>query len=125
MTLDRVSAAIVKYRRTSVPYPDEAAMRESFSEVFAALGDLESDDMGLLVDVRSAQGRNDDAFEAAHAPLRERMFKSFSLVAMVVSSVVGKLQVTRYMRVLNVRGDVFFDPVEAEQWLEQALANES
>jgi hypothetical protein len=122
MTLDQVSPSILLYRRTSEAYPDEAALRESFAALFVALDRLATSEMGLLLDVRAAQGRNDDAFEAAHAPVRVRMLTAFDAVAMVVGTVVGKLQVTRFLRELGVQGKVFTDLAEAEAWLVQVLA---
>lgn len=125
MTLEQPSEGVLVYRRTPLPYPDEAALRDSFKALFSVLDTMHTQEMGLVVDVRAAQGRNDDAFEAAHAPVRERLFTSFRAVALVVGTVVGKLQVSRFLRGVAVDSHVFFDEGEAEAWLEATLAGPS
>lgn len=61
----------------------------------------------LLVDVRAAMGRNDEDFERAFAPFRQRLCSGWLEMVLVVSSVPGMLQVQRYAREDAARVSVF------------------
>jgi hypothetical protein len=76
----------------------------------------------LLVDVSAAVGRNDEQFEQAFAPFRRRLCSGWLELALVVSSLPGKLQVQRYAREDEVRVPVFEQREEALTALRQALS---
>ncbi|HTQ02560.1 MAG TPA: hypothetical protein VMI54_01845 [Polyangiaceae bacterium] len=61
----------------------------------------------LLIDVSAAVGRNDENFERAFAPFRQRLSSDWLEMALVVSTVPGKLQVQRYAKEDAARVSVF------------------
>jgi len=75
----------------------------------------------LLVDVSAASGRNDESFEQAFAPFRQRLGADWLEMALVVSSVPGKLQVQRYAREDDARVGVFDDREAALTALRRAV----
>jgi len=77
----------------------------------------------LLVDVSAAVGRNDEAFEQAFAPFRQRLCSDWLEVALVVSSLPGKLQVQRYAREDDARVTPFDNREAALAALRHVLAS--
>jgi hypothetical protein len=75
----------------------------------------------LLVDVREASGRNDEQFEHAFAPFRQRLCSDWLEVALVVSTVPGKFQVQRYAREDAARVSVFDEREAALAALRRAV----
>jgi hypothetical protein len=78
----------------------------------------------LLIDMRRAQGRNDDAFEQAVAKHRAATVHGFSGVAVLVQSLHGQLQVQRHVRedkLGEVR--VFDSEPQALEWLEDCATS--
>ncbi|RMG95787.1 MAG: hypothetical protein D6705_12845 [Deltaproteobacteria bacterium] len=66
---------------------------------------------GLLVDLRSAPGRNDDPYERAVAPHRKALLTRAERVAVLVGTPIGALQVQRHMREDGVDALVGHDEV--------------
>jgi hypothetical protein len=79
----------------------------------------------LIVDVSAAVGRNDEAFEKAFAPFRQRLSAGWLGVALVVSSGPGRLQVQRYAREDDARVMTFDNREAAVLAMRQALATPS
>jgi len=61
-----------------------------------ALAAIDRGQSCLLVDVTVAPGRNDEEFEKAFAPFRQRLSAGWVAMALVVSTLPGRLQVQRY-----------------------------
>ena len=75
----------------------------------------------LLVDVSAAIGRNDENFERAFAPFRQRLCAGWLEMALVVSTLPGKLQVQRYAREDDARVGAFDNREAALTALRSAL----
>ncbi len=109
---------LVRYARTGKPYADIADMSASHEKMAAALPPFFPAGLKLLIDVRAAPPRNDDAFESVVTRLLETFIKRFSAHAFMVKSAVGRLQTQRLAR---SRGDtnpsVFDDEQEALRYL--------
>jgi hypothetical protein len=61
--------------------PASAGVQEVWGGVEPAVSGLKRSAHGLLVDVRSARGRNDPEFENAFEPLRKRLTQGWRRVA--------------------------------------------
>lgn len=83
--------------RSSVAYPDIAALMWSFEGVIAALDRAGRSGRVMLFDTRAARGRNDPEFESAMAALRPRIERQFVRVGVLVASAVGALQMRRWV----------------------------
>lgn len=64
----------------------------------AAIDGIDAQACGLLFDVRAVVGRNDDAFEAASLSARRRFIARFGRTAVLVRTLVGRLQGERLAR---------------------------
>lgn len=53
---------------------------------------------GLVIDLRNAPGRNDEAFETAIGSVRPRLFTAMRSVAVIVQTETGRLHVKRHMQ---------------------------
>ena len=72
-----------------------------------ALGTANRRKSCLLIDVSAAVGRNDESFEKAFAPVRQRLCSDWLETALVVATLPGTLQVQRYAREDEARVTVF------------------
>jgi hypothetical protein len=110
---------LVRVTRTSAPITDLAQIEQAWGAVNRAMVPLHRPRHSLLIDMRSAQGRNDDAFERAVAPHRASTVSGFRRVAVLVRSLPGQLQVQRHMREDDL-GEVrvFASEALALDWLE-------
>jgi cytochrome b involved in lipid metabolism len=84
-------------RRTPVPWPSLATLAEEADALLAALP-ASQPELGLLVDMRQAPGRNDPAFEQAMAGLRHGLCSFFARTAVLLESGVGELAAARLER---------------------------
>jgi len=90
-----------------------------------ALAKLDRKRFGMIVDVRQTVGRNDEDFEKAFAPFRQRLSIGWCAMALLVASLPGKLQVQRYAREDGVRVSTFDDWDTALAWVRSALRTQS
>lgn len=88
---------VVFLRRTPVPVTSTQELVDQNDRVIAKL-QPKYKSWGVIVDVRLAPARNDDAFERAMRALRQELAQRFSRISVLVSSAVGKLQVSRIDR---------------------------
>lgn len=102
--------------RTAARYEQIEDIATAFNGVAQLL--REHGCIGQVTDLRQAQGRNDEAFEAAMAVHRQKLFKVLPRNAVVVRTVIGKLQVERHMVQDGVDARVFVDLDEAIAALE-------
>jgi hypothetical protein len=72
----------------------------------------------LLNDQRLAPGRNDPEFEQALVRLRNRLYPLFRKRAVLVQSMVGKLQLTRLSKADGLTRLVSQDEAEIFRYLE-------
>ncbi len=126
-TLYRSSFGVLTYQpalarltlvRTSEPLDPETFGAE-VDALVAAIAGIDVASCGLLFDVRAVVGRNDDAFETASLAARRRFIALFGRTAVLVKSVVGRLQGERFAREdkSGPRLLVTRDPEEAARFL--------
>jgi hypothetical protein len=107
---------VYRMTRTNAPYTTVEIAEAEFGAMiswFDRLDIVES----LLIDLRLATGRNDDAFEAAIKPRRRTLFRRFVHLGFLCASWTGKLQLERFSREDRIPSTVFLDEDEAMQWL--------
>lgn len=85
----------VSFTRTGETLISAVDARGTLSGVLRALAGIDTSKMGLVVDVRSVSGRNDDAFEQGVMPAFRALTGRFARVAVLVTSRAGALQVGR------------------------------
>src|SRR6185369_13305840 len=105
----RTESALVKIRRTTAPFATIDEMRKEFNALCRALDAVGRSSFNLFVDTRDAPSRNDPEFEAAFAPLRQRMLASFRRVAVLARTPIGKLQIERHSRTDHIEAHAFTD----------------
>jgi len=88
-----------------------------------ALATVERRRSCLLVDVSATAGRNEEDFERAFAPYRQRLCADWLQVALVVSTLPGTLQVQRYAREDGARVMTFDQHDAALAALRRTLAS--
>lgn len=110
---------IVRYVRSAEPFESIDDATRMFDEVVRANGGVARRGLTLLSDVRLAPGRNDEAFEGAVATRRSELFGGFRKRAVLVRTVVGKLQVQRLNRASVTAAEVFDDEAAAIAYLSE------
>ncbi|AKT39876.1 hypothetical protein [Chondromyces crocatus] len=111
-----LSRSLVRLTRNAVPYRTIEELDGEIAVIGTVLDGVKGQ-WRLLVDLRSVPLRNDPAFEAASARLRDRMFRHASRIALVVKTAVGALQVKRHVREDHVDAEVFDDERLAMNYL--------
>lgn len=89
---------LVRYARTREPYPTLEAMRASHDAVAAAVAWLPRQTLRLLVDLRDAPPRNDEAFEKQASRSLGNFLPAFRAHAVLMRTAVGRLQAQRMSR---------------------------
>jgi len=109
---------LVRVLRTSAPLDSLEQIDEAWGSVSRVLTQLDKSSHVLLIDMRSARGRNDDEFERRVAPYRAATVQGFPRVAVLVKSLPGQLQVQRHVREDGL-GEVhiFVSEEDALDWL--------
>jgi hypothetical protein len=110
---------LVRIVRTGEAMPkDPGAVQRVFTELAEPLRKFAG--QCALIDLRAGPpGRNDDEFERATRSIQPELARTFSRVAVLVRSAVGKLQVKRISRGTS---EVFLDEQEALRFLAQGPA---
>lgn len=118
---------MVVLRRSDLRVPSLDAQERSLDSICEALRlHLPTKAGGLLVDMRDAPPRNDDAFESTVRRFRTEIHAHFVRVAVVVRTIAGKLQVNRLDREQHLdtaTHAVFDDEDEARAFLSRARAS--
>jgi hypothetical protein len=112
--------ALVRVTRSATPITELHEIDEAWGAVVEALARLDKTQERLLIDMRLAVGRNDDAYERAVARHRADTVAGFARVAVLVRSMPGQLQVQRHMKedgLSKVR--VFNSESVALAWLDE------
>jgi len=113
---------VVRVTRTGAAITALAQVEECWGAVNRALLRVHREEHCLLMDMRSARGRNDDAFERAVAKHRAATVSGFRRVAVLVQSLHGQLQVQRHVREDKLGEVRVFDrEALALSWLEEAV----
>jgi hypothetical protein len=108
---------LVRYTRSSEPFESLTEVEAMFRDLAGANASFDRSSLVLLSDVRAAPGRNDEAFEKAFFAHREALFGGFRRRAVLVRSVVGKLQVQRLSRTSPMEMQAFDDEATALAFL--------
>lgn len=115
------SKGLVRVTRSAEPIVLLEEVDEAWGGVLIALDEAKTSDKRLLIDMRRAPGRNDDAYERAVARYRAETVARFDQVAVLVRSMPGQLQVQRHAKedgLSKVR--VFNSEPHALAWLSPA-----
>jgi hypothetical protein len=109
---------LVRVVRTSVEIDSVEQIDQAWGSVSRVLTLIDKPSHVLLIDMRSARGRNDDEFERRVAPYRASTVHGFPRVAVLVKSVPGQLQVQRHVREDGLgEVQIFTSEQEAIDWL--------
>jgi hypothetical protein len=112
------SRGLVRVIRSAEPIVALTEVDEAWGGVLLALDDVGAGDKRMLIDMRRAPGRNDDAYERSVARYRAETVARFDQVAVLVRSMPGQLQVQRHAKedgLSKVR--VFNSEAHALAWL--------
>ncbi len=108
---------IVRYTRSSTAYPSIDAVRACNQQIRVAFAALPKGTLAILVDVRNAPPRNDDAFEAEVLEALGALAEQFPVRATLVRTAVGKLQTQRLARARTDSVHIFSDETAALAFL--------
>jgi hypothetical protein len=108
---------LVRYVRSSVPYPSLEEYERLHERAGGALDQLGRKHHVLLVDMREATLNNDPAFERAAGRCRHHLVHDFRRMAVLVKTAVGALQVGRHIREDSLDAPVFSDETAAVSYL--------
>lgn len=108
---------VVRIQRTGLDYPDIHTMERDMDAIVAVLDRLGRDRKAFCIDWREGPLRNDTPFEEALQRLMPRLLRGYRVVAIIVRSAVGALQVKRQLREANLSGEVFQDEADAYDFL--------
>jgi hypothetical protein len=86
---------VVRFTRNDKRFPSIDAVRAQHVSLDSAVAGIALKGLSLLVDVRSAPPRNDEAFESEITRLVARLVTKFKKHAFLVQTAVGGLQVRR------------------------------
>jgi hypothetical protein len=112
--------SLVRWARTAVPYRAVEEFDDVSRAAVLALLPVDRSTHVLLVDVREAPMRNDDAFEAVALRFRRDIHHGFLRSAVLVRTRAGQLQIQRHIkeRPLDVPDHpTFLDEEEALAYL--------
>ncbi|WP_437729824.1 hypothetical protein [Sorangium sp. So ce1335] len=111
---------LARIMRSAVPSESAAQFEEGWMEVSRALDRVGREGLCLLVDLRSAVGRNDPAFEAAMQRIRPVVMRGFRRVAVLVRTPAGALQIQRHVREDGVERMIGSDEARLLEYLAEA-----
>jgi hypothetical protein len=111
-------AGLLHYVRSATAYPSIELVRVEHQRMVNALASLEPGKLGLLIDVRAAPPRNDEAFETEMTRAVGTLLGHFRAHAFLVKTAVGSLQVRRLSASGGAPpGNVFSDEAAARAFL--------
>lgn len=118
VSVHRLASSLVHVVRSDAAIETLEQVDETWGGVSQSLLSLDKAKHVLLLDMRNARGRNDDAFERRVAPHRAATVQGFPRVAVLVRSLPGQLQVQRHAREDGLGGvRIFASETEALAWL--------
>jgi hypothetical protein len=119
VSVRRSESGLVSVVRSSQAIEKLEQVDEAWGSVSRALATIDRSRHVLLIDMRCARGRNDDAFERRVAAYRTRTVSGFLRVAVLVRSAPGHLQVQRHAREDGLGSvQIFVSEAAAREWLE-------
>lgn len=113
----RAGDKVVFYKRKEKHWPRVEMITESFDRVVASLGPIDPKAHKILLDLRDGPFRSDPEFEETMLKNTPRMMGAFGVVAVLVKTAVGRLQMSRIGRERHVDLHVFDDEEAALAYL--------
>jgi len=107
----------VRRARTSARFDSLDAVSAEYEAIVSALDAVDRPAYTLIVDLRDAPPRNDDAYEAIALRYNARLYGGFRRVAVLVQTAAGRLQVRRFLDVTRADAAVFIEEREARAFL--------
>ena len=105
--------SLVYMVRTAVLLPQSReGLVEFYEDIVASMSGIDRASHDLLVDSREATGRNDEVFEQVQDRYRQALFGDFRRIAVVLRTLAGRLQVSRYQRSQTAVRSASFGTIE-------------
>jgi len=111
------TALIVTRTRTAQRFASLEELAAEYDGVVQALDRVDRAVYALLIDLRLAPPRNDEAFEAAVTRYQAPLYDRFRRVAVVVATAAGRLQLRRFLADSRPDAGLFTDMDEATAFL--------
>ena len=105
---------VVTLARTAAPFLTHASVRAEVDRVVERF-EPRHRELGIVVDMRSAPGRNDPEFEAAMRHLRFAVGQAFARVVVLVATASGQMQAARLHREGGFVYSISRDLIEARE----------
>ena len=112
-------ARILTRSRTSSPFSSAAEVTAEYDGLVRALDRVDRASYAVLVDLRLAPPRNDEAFEQIVGSYHGALYDRFRRVAVVVHTAAGRLQLRRFLTVTRPDARVFTEVAAAESFLRE------
>lgn len=116
LTID-ADTRLVRYVRTSMPYPSLDEYERLHERAGHLLDQLGRTRHVLLVDMRGATLNNDPAFERSAVRCRMLLVRDVRRLAVLVKTAVGALQIGRHIREDSLDSPIFNDETAAVSYL--------
>jgi hypothetical protein len=110
-------ARFVRRERTGERFASLEAVEAEYEAIARALDLVPREAYAVLVDLRAAPPRNDEAYEAIAQRYNTRLYGRFRKVAVLVQTQAGRLQLRRFLDVNRSDAAVFTDEREARVFL--------
>lgn len=108
---------LVRFTRTALGYRSAPELEADCVVNLQLLDSLDRKHLTLLIDLREAPPRNDDAFEQTMKDFRRNLCANFVRSAVLVRTAVGKLQVKRLAQHDRVEMLITQEELEALSYL--------
>jgi hypothetical protein len=110
-------ARILTRSRTTERFATAEEVTAEYDGLARALDRVDRSQYAVLVDLRLAPPRNDEAFEDIVARYHASLYDGFRRVAVVVQTAAGRLQLRRFLTAARPDAKVFTDVEEATAFL--------
>ena len=110
---------IVTRSRTAQRFASAEEVVAEYDGLVRSLDHVDRASYAVLVDLRLAPPRNDEAFEEIVGRYHARLYERFRRVAVVVLTAAGRLQLRRFLSVARSDARVFTDVDEASAFLRE------
>jgi hypothetical protein len=110
-------ARLVMRERTSQRFASIEEVTAEYEAIARTLDLVPRESFAVLVDLRSAPPRNDEAYEEVARRYGQRLYGRFRKVAVLVQTAAGKLQLHRFFDGQEPEAHIFGDEAEARAFL--------
>ncbi len=105
--LTKENADVYRLTRSAAEFESAAALVATHDELAMAFSAVPKNRSRILVDLRHAPSRNDEAFEALMKEQLPRLYRGWERLAVVVATSIGRLHIERHMRSHFFEGRAF------------------